>query len=255
MEACTSCGVFICTLCNEGTRCADGCGKKQPTKTSTEPVSFSFPSSPFPSTFPSSFPSLIFPIVFPLPPPKIKSEYEARVWPPEETVIFDSVRMPETDFPIYGFVHDIEVGEGRGQEGYVKIVFFAIKARWFDELPYTLSKVTPEWWHEAADDAEPCHIHIGASDSLLSTIISKVGGQVSFGRGMWLKLWIAELEETATHARGVPATVYFPVNRRVASIGLAGPAPVDYQITRIERVRPTRDGLFKLRLFKRKISV
>lgn len=216
-RGCVRCEYDICTICNGGTQCHGECAL----------------------------------------PPRV-SRYPVRLFPELETSTFDSLSLPHRCIPLYALIEDMEIGEGRDQEHFVKLVFFTMKASWFDEL--SLSKVNPDFWSTAALEAEPAYVHIGASKWLIDSITKKIGGAVYFDRGAWVQLWIEgfedeeERESVGDKLLGIPATVYFYANKHVSSIGLKGPSPLLYYIVRIQRIRPTKDGLLKLMRFKRRIA-
>lgn len=183
-----------------------------------------------------------------------KKKFQARVYEETDLSSFDSVGLPKRAIELYGLIEDYEEGE---DEEFVALDFFAVKATWMDKLD--AEKITPEYWSTAALDAEPSRIEIATSKSRLDEIVSKLGGEVYFGVGNWLRLWTETFEDEEERDEqprllGIPATVYFYTDKRVASVGLAGPSSFLHYVVRIGRVRPTLDGLRKLMRFKRRIA-
>ncbi|MFP2932873.1 hypothetical protein ACLESO_48550 [Pyxidicoccus sp. 3LG] len=165
---------------------------------------------------------------------------------------FNSVRLAP---PIshYAFIDEIQVTEGRDGDSY-EIAFLVIDVAWFDKLRDDMRGMTPRVWSRSALESKPARIELFTSGTRLQEIVDHTGGAVSFYAGNWVLLTIETYDPKAFDGEGLPVTVFPCDGPLVSSLGLSGPWPKPCRIVRIERIRPTSDGLRKLRLFKQAIS-
>lgn len=206
MDPCEDCGTIICSLCNDGLRCANGCGP--------EPVVLEMDEEPpelrnlkRPRSWSDS--SNHDPVL-PLQRFRVIAKRRRRVllFEEEETMSYDTLRPGPSGVPFYAKIVDIE-RQWRGSTLVAHhLILEALHAAWFDALAEDLSDLPeysrwPTW-------AGRCKLDMVLDTPVYETLLAHLDElEVELEEGLWLQLGVG-LHGGESYVNGIPVRIFLP---------------------------------------------
>ena len=205
LDPCNDCGTIICSQCNPGPRCAQGCGPESDEQSmqivTPEPETRKRKKPPGISTEDALLPSQRF---------RVQSKRRRRVllFEEEDTMSFDTLRPGPEGVPFYAKVVDIERQWRRDALVAHHLILEAMHAQWFDERAEDLHDL-PAYMRWPAS-AGKCKLDMVLDTSVHETFLNHLTmSGVELEEGLWLQIGLG-LHDGEHYVRGIPVRIYLP---------------------------------------------